>query len=106
MFVADLFKSRSRLLKLGASFSCFNSTVFDQRLTNDTPQPNRNKRRQTSSNATLIIKFFRVLRGGRTAHNGLVAPVPWCVAGLENGPSRTEQAGAVNWLTNCTLLAS
>ena len=30
MFVVDLFKSRSRLLKLGASFYCFNSTVLDQ----------------------------------------------------------------------------
>src|SRR5450759_5946556 len=75
-------------------------------LTNDTAQPNKNKRRQTSSNATLIIRFYRLLRGGRTAHNALVAPYPWCVAGLENGPSRTEQAGAVNWLTNCTFLSS
>jgi hypothetical protein len=47
-------------------------TVLDQRLTNDTAQPNKNKRRQTSSNATLIIRFFRLFRGGRTAHNGLV----------------------------------
>ena len=41
-------------------------------LTNDTPQPNKNIRRQTSSNTTLIIRFFRLFRGGRTAHNGLV----------------------------------
>src|ERR1019366_476738 len=44
----------------------------DQRLTNDTRQPNKNKRRQTSSNATLIIRFFRLFRRRRTAHNGLV----------------------------------
>src|ERR1019366_9428362 len=41
-------------------------------LTNETPQPNKNIRRQTSSNTTLIIRFFRLFRGGRTAHNGLV----------------------------------
>ena len=41
-------------------------------MTNDTPQPNENKRRQTSSNATLIVRFFRLFRGGRAAHNGLV----------------------------------
>src|ERR1019366_6901161 len=70
-------------LKLRAHFSYFNSTVLDQRLTNDTTQPNRNKRRQTSSNATLIVRFFRLFRGGRTAHNGLVAPYPWCVADFE-----------------------
>ena len=34
--------------------------VLDQRLTNDTQQPNKNKRRQTSSNTTLIIRFFGV----------------------------------------------
>jgi hypothetical protein len=48
------------------------ATVPDQRLTNDTLQLNKNKRRQTSSNATLIIIFYRLFRGGRTAHNGLV----------------------------------
>jgi hypothetical protein len=35
----------------------------DQRLTNDTPQPNKNKRRQTLSNVTLIIRLFRLFRG-------------------------------------------
>jgi hypothetical protein len=45
----------------------------DQRLTNDTQQPNKNKRRQTSSNATLIIRFYRLFREGRTAHNGALA---------------------------------
>jgi hypothetical protein len=48
------------------------ATSPDQRLTNDTTQPNKNKRRQTRSNATLIIRFYRLFRGGRTAHNGLV----------------------------------
>src|SRR3974390_1306661 len=39
---------------------------------NENSQPNRNKRRQTLSNATLIIRFFQLFWGGRTAHNGLV----------------------------------
>lgn len=30
------------------------------------------KREQTSSNVTLIVRFFRRFRGGRTAHKGLV----------------------------------
>jgi hypothetical protein len=41
-------------------------------LTNDTQQPNANKRRQTSSNITLIINVFRLFRGRLVAHNGLV----------------------------------
>jgi hypothetical protein len=48
------------------------ATVLDQRMTNDTPQPNKNKRDRTSSNATLIVRFFRLFRRGRAAHNGLV----------------------------------
>jgi Shikimate dehydrogenase substrate binding domain len=48
------------------------ATVLDQRLTNDTPQPNKNKRCQTRSDATLIIRLYRLFRRGRTAHNGLV----------------------------------
>jgi hypothetical protein len=46
--------------------------IVDQRLTNDTTQPNNNKRDRTSSNTTLIVSFFQPFRGGRTAHNGLV----------------------------------
>jgi hypothetical protein len=30
-----------------------------------------------SSNATLIIRFYRLFRGGRTAHNGLVGGGVW-----------------------------
>jgi hypothetical protein len=47
--------------------------VFDQQLADDTPQPNENERRQTGSNDTLIVRFYRLFRGGRTAHYGLVA---------------------------------
>jgi predicted outer membrane protein len=41
-------------------------------LTNDTQQPNKNKRSRTLPNATLIVRFFRLSRVRRTAHNGLV----------------------------------
>src|ERR1035437_10768266 len=74
-------------------------------MTNDTRQPNENKRRQTRSNATLIIRFCRLFRGGRTAHTGLVAPVPWFVADFENGSSRTEQAGTIQLANKYTFVS-
>ena len=37
------------------AYSC--ASIVDQRLTNDTQQPNKNKRDRTSSNATLIVRF-------------------------------------------------
>src|SRR5664280_1339376 len=40
------------------------STIVDQQLTNDTRQPNKSKRHQTRSNATLIVIFYRFFRGG------------------------------------------
>src|ERR1019366_3651293 len=80
-------------------------TVLDQRLTNDTRQPNENKRRQTRSNATLIIRFCRLFRGGRTAHTGLVAPVPWFVADFENGSGRTEHAGTIQLANKYTFVS-
>ena len=38
---------------------------------------NKNKRYQMSSNVPLIIIFFRLFRGGRTAHNGLAGLLKW-----------------------------
>ena len=49
--------------------------IRSQHKRGDTPQPNRNKRRQTSSNATLIVRFFRLFRRGRTAHNLTVSQI-------------------------------
>jgi hypothetical protein len=41
------------------------ATIVDQRYA-------ATKQEQTSSNVTLIVRFFRRFRGGRGAHNGLV----------------------------------
>jgi len=59
-----------------AKFRCTDSGP-DQRLTNYTAQPNKNKRYQMSSNVPLIIIFVRLFRGGRTAHNGLAGLLKW-----------------------------
>ena len=72
------------------------ATGSDQRLTNDTPQPNKNKRYQTSSNATLIIRLYRLFRGGRTVHNGLVggSSPPWGALASNSLRNETELISA------------
>ena len=64
------------------------------------------RQEQTWSNAMLIIGFFRLFRGARTAHNGLVAPVSWCERTSRMGIVEPSKPEPFNWLTNTHLLAS
>jgi hypothetical protein len=106
MFVVDLFKSRFRgTLLVDLQLMRETNSRKPPFLTNDTPQPNKNKRDRTSSNATLIVRFSG-FSGEGVPLITVCLHYPWCLADLENGSIRTEQTGVVNSLTNTLFLAS